>query len=182
MSKRRKVKKHLQVNGTKEVEMRECIEHAMTEAQLARFLAANGLWRGGDRILTPQGEVVGIIAQGQNGGCPAILILQESYSLPVQAGDDGCLVTAWWPAFRPAWTLVTGDGQVEIGDLLGPDEVICDLCNAEVSIRPVPMVGSYALCTACFARQGMPFPGTVGPYCVLPARDCERVDDEQRGV
>ena len=70
---------------------------------------------------------------------------------------------------------VTGDGEVEVGDLLGPEEVICDLCNGDVSIRPVPMVGSYALCTACFTRQGFAFPGTISPYCVLPARDGEGV-------
>jgi hypothetical protein len=138
--------------------MRECVRHRVTVGQLARFASANGLRLDGSRLFAPDGKNVGTIQ----------LVFQESYSLPAQAGDDGCQVTAWWPAFRPAWTLVTGDGQVEIGDLLGPDEVICDLCNAKVTIRPVPMVGSYALCTACFARQGMPFPGTIDPYCVLP--------------
>jgi hypothetical protein len=181
--------------------MRECVRHRMTVGQLARFASANGLRLDGSRLFAPDGENVGRVRLVR--GAPLILLVfQESYSLPAQAGDDGCLVTAWWPAFRPAWTLVTGDGQVEIGDLLGPDEVICDLCNAEVTIRPVPLVqfravpetakqsrakrgiavGGYALCAACFARQGMPFPGTIGPYCVLPARDCERVDDERRGV
>jgi hypothetical protein len=154
--------------------MRECVRHRMTVGQLARFASANGLRLDGSRLFAPDGENVGRVRLVR--GAPLILLVfQESYSLPAQAGDDGCLVTAWWPAFRPAWTLVTGDGQVEIGDLLGPDEVICDLCNAEVTIRPVPMVGSYALCATCFARQEMPFPGTVGPYCVLPARDCEEV-------
>ena len=161
--------------------MRECIRHRITVGQLARFASANGLRLDGSQLLAPDGKNVGRVWLVR--GAPLTLsVFQESYSLPAQADCDGCQVTAWWPAFRPAWTLVTGDGQVEIGDLLGPDEVICDLCNAEVTIRPVPMVGSYALCTTCFARQGMPFPGTVGPYCVLPARDREGVDDERRGV
>ena len=161
--------------------MRECVRHRVTVGQLARFASANGLRLDGSRLFAPDGKNVGRVRLVR--GAPLILsVFQESYDLPAQAGDDGCQVTAWWPAFRPAWTLVTGDGEVEIGDLLGPDEVICDLCNAEVTIRPVPMLGSYALCTACFARQGMPFPGTVGPYCVLPIRDCERVGDERRGV
>jgi hypothetical protein len=172
--------------------MRECVKHRMTVGQLARFTSANGLCLGGSRLFVLDGKNVGSarLASARaldpsssrecsyrgGEGAPLILsVFQESYILPAQAGHDGCEITAWWPAFRPAWTLVTDDGEVEVGDMLGPDEVICGLCNAEVTIRPVPMVGSYALCTACFARQGMPFPSTVGPYCVLPIRDCEEV-------
>jgi hypothetical protein len=154
--------------------MRECIKHTMSEAQLARFLAANGLRLEGTQLLAPQGEVVGVVRRARDES-PTIQILQESYNLPAQAGHDGCQVAAWWPAFRPAWTLITDDGEVEVGDLLGPDEVICDLCNAEVTARPVPMVGSYALCAACFARQDVPFPGSVYPYCVLSAREGEEM-------
>ena len=181
--------------------MRECVKHRMTVGQLARFISANGLRLDGSRLYTPDGKKVGCVrlasarafrpesfgraqpsASGRGcsdrsvRGAPLILsVFQESYNLPAQADHDGCEITAWWPAFRPAWTLVTGDGEVEVGDLLGPEDVICDLCNADVSIRPVPMVGSYALCTACFARQGFAFPGTISPYCVLPARDGEGV-------
>jgi hypothetical protein len=177
--------------------MRECVKHRMTVGQLARFVSANGLRLDGSRLYAPDGKKVGSVrlalsrAFGPEGfgraqpraagrrvrGAPLILsVFQESYSLPAQAGHDGCEITAWWPAFRPTWTLVTGDGEVEVGDLLGPEEVICDLCNADVSIRPVPMVGSYALCTACFIRQGFAFPGTVGPYCVLPAHNGQKVE------
>jgi len=152
--------------------MREYIKRTITEAQLARFLAANGLRLEGPQLLAPQGEVVGVVRRDRDEP-PTIQILQESYNLPAQADRDDCQVAAWWPTFRPAWTLITDDGEVEVGDLLGPDEVICDLCNAEVAIRPVPMVGSYALCAACFARQDVPFPGSVYPYCVLPAREGE---------
>jgi len=136
----------------------------MTEAQLARFLAANGLRLEGPQLLAPQGEVVGVVRRARDES-PTIQILQESYQ------HDGCQVAAWWPTFRPAWTLVTDDGEVEVGDLLGPDEVICDLCNVDVAIRPVPVVGRYALCTDCFAKMGIPFPGSVRPYCVLPIND-----------
>jgi hypothetical protein len=164
--------------------MRKCVNHRMTVGQLARFTSANGLCLDGSGLFTPDGKNIGRVRlasprtfdpiSGQEiRGAPLILsVFQESYILPAQADRDGCVITAWWPAFRPAWTLVTGDGDVEVGDL----------CNAEVTIRPVPMVGSYALCTACFARQGMSFPGTVGPYCVLPIRDCEEVGNERRGV
>ena len=172
--------------------MRECIRYRMTVGQLARFTSANGLRLDGSRLYAPEGKNVGRVrlasvrafdpssdrgcSDGSVRGAPLVLsVFQESYSLPAQAGHDGCEITAWWPAFRPAWTLVTGDGEVEVGDLLGPEEVICDLCNADVSIRPVPMVGSYALCTACFIRQGFVFPGTISPYCVLPGRDGEGV-------
>jgi hypothetical protein len=154
------------------LKMRECIKHTMTEAQLARFLAANGLRLEGPQLLAPQGEVVGVIRRARDES-PTIQILQESYNLPAQAGRDDCRVAAWWPTFRPAWTLVTGDGEVEVGDLLGPDEVICDLCNVDVAIRPVPMVGGYALCPDCFAKMGILFPGSVRPYCVLPIHDEE---------
>jgi len=155
--------------------MREYIKRTITEAQLARFLAANGLRLEGPQLLAPQGEVVGVVRRDRDEP-PTIQILQESYNLPAQAGRDDCRVAAWWPAFRPAWTLITGDGEVEVGNLLGPDEVICDLCNTEVAIRPVPMVGSYALCAACFARQDVPFPGSVCPYCVLPVREGQEMD------
>ena len=163
--------------------MRECVKHRMTVGQLARFTSANGLSLDGSLLFAPDGKNVGRVrlasprgsAQGVRGAPLILSVFQESYTLPPQAGCESCQVTAWWPTFRPAWTLVTGDGEVEVGDLLGPDEVICDLCNAEVAIRPVPMVGSYALCTACFTRQGFAFPGTISPYCVLPAREGEEV-------
>jgi hypothetical protein len=146
----------------------ECIEHQMTEAQLARFLAANGLRRDGGQLLAQQGGQVGSVRQ-TCGGPLAILVFQETYR------RDACEVTAWWPSFRPAWTLVAGDGEVEVGDLLGPDEVICDLCNADIAIRPVPVVGGYAHCADCFARLGIPFPSTVRPYCVHLTSDAREV-------
>jgi hypothetical protein len=181
--------------------MRECVKHRMTMGQLARFTSANGLYLNGSRIYALDGKNVGRVrlassrafrpesfgldkprasGQGRSArvvrGAPLILsVIQGLYNLSAQADHDGCQITAWRPAWRPARTLITGDGEMEAGDLLGPEEVICDLCNTDVSIRPVPMGGSYALCTACLARQGMPFPGTISPYCLLPARDGEGV-------
>ena len=91
-------------------------------------------------------------------GLEEVLIVEEKRRC------DGGKITAWWPVFRLAWTLITSDGEVEVGGVLGPDEVICDLCNAEVTIRPVPVLNGYAHCAACFASLGVAFPGRVHPF------------------
>jgi len=153
--------------------MRECIthqiRHQMTEEQLVCFLVANGLRRDGNQLLAPEGEVVGVITRVGRGP-QVVTVFEEKHR------RDGCEVTAWWPAFRPAWTLLTPDGGVEVGETLGPDEVICDLCNAEVAIRPVPVVGGYAHCANCFVSLGVPFPGSVCPYCVLSTGESEEAN------
>lgn len=60
----------------------------------------------------------------------------------------------WWtPRERPAYILWTEDGGVENGPLLGADEVICDVCNADVCVTPVPVVGGNALCPDCFREM-----------------------------
>ena len=144
--------------------MREYIKHQMTEQQLACFLAANGLRPDGNLLLAPQGESVGMIDRAGEGS-RVILIVEEKRRC------DGGKLTAWWPVFRLAWTLITSDGEVEVGGVLGPDEVVCDLCNAEVTIRPVPVLNGYAHCAACFASLDVSFPGRVRPYCVLSSEE-----------
>lgn len=137
--------------------------HWMTREQLGGFLAANRLVAAPDGAITaPRGEKVGqAFATG-----PAsflVIVLEEGYT----RGDED-EVTAWWPGFRLAWAMATADG-VEVGDILGPGEVVCDLCNDEVAIRPVPVVGTWAYCSECFARLDLPFPGRIEPYDVTGA-------------
>ena len=49
---------------------------------------------------------------------------------------------------RTAWRLYSA-GEVLVGPQMA--EVLCDFCNTEIYIRPVPVWGSYALCPKCFA-------------------------------
>ena len=134
--------------------------YEMTREQLADFLISNGLVMAPDGAITaPQGETVGqTFATGSDSFL--VIVLEEGYT----RGEDR--VTAWWPGFRPAWVMTTADGKTEVGDTLGPGEVICDLCNADISTRPVPVVGTWALCLRCFTRLNLPFPGRIEPYDV----------------
>lgn len=62
-------------------------------------------------------------------------------------------ITLWYPPrVRPSFVFVYDDGQIEEGAPLSADEVYCDICNADVIVRPVPVVGSYALCLDCLAK------------------------------
>ena len=132
---------------------------------MARFLTVDGLHvESTGALLAPRGEKVGTVIQiGE--GASLVLIFEEGYT----RGRDE--VRAWWPGFRPAWIIVTDDGKTKVGDALGPDEVTCDRCNANITIRPVPVVGDCALCPSCFAKLDLPFPGKVEPY------DCEGQND-----
>ena len=132
--------------------------YRMSGEQLARFLTVDGLHvESTGALLAPRGEKVGTVIQiGE--GASLVLIFEEGYT----RGRDE--VRAWWPGFRPAWIIVVADGETEIGDTLGPGDVICDRCNANITIRPVPVIGDWALCPSCFARLNLPFPGRVEPY------------------
>ena len=139
-------------------------------AALVRFLRANGLHldseTGVARVITQSGVIVGdVIIDDPADGC--FLLMQEGEYETL----DGSEVRAWWPTERPAWTYTPLDENLqedaeatEVGPMLGPDEVVCDLCNAPVLIRPVPVVDGYALCAHCLERTGLPFPGRVAPY------------------
>ena len=130
----------------------------MTGEQLDCFLVANGLRiEPSGTLLAPEGEKVGTVALVDDGTFLA-RVFEESY----RQGENE--VTAWWPEFRPAWVIITPDGGMEVGSTLGPGEVICDVCNAEVTIRPVPVVNGYARCARCFGDLGLPFPGHIEPY------------------
>ena len=139
--------------------MQECVKHAMTKAELARFLIANGLSLSKNQLLAPEGQVVGVVRR-PDGEQFVVTAFEE------RARCNGSEVAAWWPAFRPAWTLVTPAGEVEIGDPLGPDEVICDLCNAAIDTRPVAVVSGWAACPECFPSFCLDFPGRISPYRV----------------
>jgi hypothetical protein len=149
--------------------MQRSIEHTMTQEQLMQFMIANGLRRKGEALLAPEGEVVGWIA-GTDQGPVRVTTVEETRT------DDGHQVRAWWPASRPSWTILTADGGLEVGGLLGPDAVICDVCNALVVQRPVPVVNGYAQCADCFANLGIRLPGSVCLYCPLSHQTGTGVD------
>lgn len=53
------------------------------------------------------------------------------------------------PESRQPYVFVGEDWEIEFGPELGEDEVYCDLCNATILLRPVPVVDGYALCLEC---------------------------------
>ncbi len=120
-----------------------------------QYLEANDLRVQDGELLAPTGARIGKAVEA--GDTVLLVVFEEGY------GRGGVRVTAWWPHFRPSYVLV-GGGETEVGPTLGPDEVICDACNREVLIRPVPVVDGYALCRSCFERTGLDFPGTIPPY------------------
>lgn len=140
--------------------MDRMIMRTMTAAQLAQFVAANGLRRDGRALLAPEGQIVGRIVE-TGPASVGVATVEETYS------DNDSEVTAWWPSFRPAWRIVAADGSGDEGDPLGPGEVICDVCNGEVVVRPVPVVNGYARCATCFASLDLVIPGSVPLYCPL---------------
>ena len=128
------------------------------------LLAANGLTRDGRALVTPRGIPIGDAAK--MGADTEMVSLVEMASIQ----GNRC-VTAWWAKPRSAWGIFTEEDGFESGAILPPDEVVCDDCNGTVIIRPVPVVGSYALCAECFVRTGLTFPGIVRPYipiAILP--------------
>jgi hypothetical protein len=128
------------------------------------LLAANGLTRDGKALVTPRGIPIGDAASMASG--------TELVSLVEMASIQGdTRVATWWAKPRSAWGIFTEEHGLESGAILAPDEVVCDDCNGTVIIRPVPVVGSYALCAECFVRTGLTFPGIVRPYipiAILP--------------
>jgi hypothetical protein len=133
--------------------------YEMTRKQVDGFLAANGLTIGLFGVLmTPADEEVGMVFTKAGAGNVQYVLVHHA-----QQVIDGVLVRTWWPNYRPAYVMAFGD-DVETGPTLPPDEVICDYCNASIQTRPVAMVGEDALCPACFAETGYPFPGSVQPF------------------
>lgn len=62
-------------------------------------------------------------------------------------------ITLWYPQERPAYVFFDEAGNVEEeGAPLSADEVYCDICNAEIVVRPVPVVGDYVLCLDCLNK------------------------------
>ena len=140
--------------------------HRLPLQAARRYLAANDLRVQDGKILTPTGVGIGRAVEG--GDVVLLIVFEEGYS----RGDTH--VTAWWPHFRPSYILV-GGSDAETGPTLGPDEAICDFCNGDILIRPVPVTDGYALCRSCFERMGLDFPGTIRPYvpAALAWRDNE---------
>ncbi len=128
--------------------------------QLVQVLTANGLEMVGECLFAPDGTRVGVVQVSESKSIAKVVLFSPEYT------DRHQVVRAWWPGFRRAWSITTGD-QVSVGPVLGPDEVICDMCNRRVQVRPVPVVNAYARCRECFRDTGLPFPGPVEPY--IPA-------------
>lgn len=124
---------------------------------IQRLLDGNGLRQSGEKLLAPDDRCIGMVLRHRDPLFRLVALLEVA---TVQ-GDSR--VVAWWPKPRSAWTIWMGD-EMESGRMLGPEEVVCDLCNDAVLIRPVPVVDTYALCAGCFARSGLVFPGCIKPY------------------
>jgi hypothetical protein len=140
--------------------------------QLVEVVTANGLELVGEGLFTPDGTRVGVVHVGKSKSKAKVVLLSPEYE------DRHQVVRAWWPGFRRAWSITTGD-RVSLGPVLGPDEVICDICNRRVQMRPVPVVNEYALCRDCFSDTGLAFPtcpDELEPY------DVSESEDEGRGV
>lgn len=76
------------------------------------------------------------------------------------------------PARRSAYRLMDWDGNVlEEGPMLTADEVYCDLCNADVVVRPVPVIGGYALCINCLEKVEPGWRKQITPLLEMIWRD-----------
>jgi hypothetical protein len=138
----------------------------MTPDQFGDFIAAHALTIQRGRIpalLTPCGQEVGLAAR--QGDVVTLWLCTGAYQA------QSAVIKAWWPTERPLVIISDLDGSnAQCLGRLGPSEVICDLCNAEVRIRPVPIVGNDALCKDCFKQTRLPWPGGITPYAVEPRR------------
>lgn len=60
----------------------------------------------------------------------------------------------WMPVSRPSYILMDENGSVvEEGPELTDKEVYCDFCNADIPLRPVPVVCGSALCLDCLKAE-----------------------------
>jgi hypothetical protein len=76
------------------------------------------------------------------------------------------------PAHRPAYRLMDWDGNVlEEGPMLTADEVYCDLCNADVLVRPVPVIDGHVVCLRCLQEIDPKWPEQI-PLEVLLVWKC----------
>jgi formylmethanofuran dehydrogenase subunit E len=54
-----------------------------------------------------------------------------------------------WNPEKREFAVYDGNGNKIYSVTLSENEVYCDLCNAQIFTKPVPMIGSYALCFDC---------------------------------
>ncbi|MEJ5200594.1 MAG: hypothetical protein WHV66_00060 [Anaerolineales bacterium] len=59
-------------------------------------------------------------------------------------------IELWNPTERTG--KIISNGEEAYRWTLRADEVYCDLCNATVLLRPVPVISGYALCLRCLAE------------------------------
>jgi len=77
-------------------------------------------------------------------------------------------IELWFPPkTRPSFVLVDEDGNDEVGAELTDAEVYCDLCNADIPLRPVPVVSGYALCLDCLPKIEPKWDSQITPLLKL---------------
>lgn len=131
----------------------------LSKKHFATFLSANGLSHHQSILTSRRNLPVGRAYRHFNSDYMNVEIIETGLE------RDGRKAAAWWPRPRASFHMLDESGAIELsGDLLDTDEVVCDLCNAEVLIRPVPVVATDALCAECFASLSLPFPSLIRPY------------------
>jgi hypothetical protein len=138
------------------------VQHCLAEEDARFFLKANGLAQFGDAVVTETGALAGRLRVVRRGHERVwVLEMFEAF----YTDGEGAEVKAWWPCYRPSFIMADETGRVlETGERLGPDLVVCDWCNRDVVMRPVPVVCGYAHCARCFAEARLAFPGAIRPY------------------
>lgn len=60
----------------------------------------------------------------------------------------------WWPRQRFAGRSIRiwSPGAPTVYIPIADDDIVCDLCDADIDLDPVPVIGSYALCADCCVR------------------------------
>lgn len=59
----------------------------------------------------------------------------------------------WWTPDDRLFMVYGEDGHIAYAETIPAEVAICDLCNGDILVRPVPVVwGDYALCPDCFAE------------------------------
>lgn len=62
------------------------------------------------------------------------------------------IIELWMPPEERSIVMTDETGRQIFICGLTSDEVYCDICNADITIRPVPVVETYALCLKCLAE------------------------------
>ena len=73
-------------------------------------------------------------------------------------------ITLWMPTPRPPFAVYDEDGSLrEMGPTLSESDVFCDCCNADITIRPAPVLAGYALCLECLTKVAPDWRSRISP-------------------